>query len=290
MNNILYNKVSDETLVKRNIKDSVFRNLFSDKQYLFQLYQSLHPEDRQTTVEDLELVTLENVLVHDIYNDLGVRVGNRMILLAEAQSSWTENIIIRSLLYMARTLQEYFHQTGQSLFSKKPVYVPELELYVIYTGESVIEKDYITLSDSFFRGKRTAIDVSVKVITDGEQGDIINQYILFTKIIDDQVRKHGRSEEALTEAIRICKNSNVLRDYLTNREKEVVDIMITLYDQKEVLEDYITSEKRERAEEKDKQTASSLYALGVSVNIIAQSLGQSVRTIEQWLGLNALSY
>ncbi len=33
---------------------------------------------------------------------------------------------------------------------------------------------------------------------------------------------------AITEAIRICKNQNVLKEYLNSREKEVVDIMITM--------------------------------------------------------------
>ena len=34
---------------KRTIKDSVFRNLFSQKEYLLQLYQALHPEDKNVT-------------------------------------------------------------------------------------------------------------------------------------------------------------------------------------------------------------------------------------------------
>lgn len=281
MDNKVVPASSDDLLVNRNIKDSVFRNLFSDKKYLFQLYQALHPEDQETTIDDLEYVTLENVLVRDIYNDLGVQVGDRLLLLIEAQSSWTENIIIRCLMYMARTLQEYFKKTSQSLFSEKRVHIPEPELYVIYTGDSVIERDYISLSDSFFRGKRTAIDVSVKVIVDGKEGDIINQYVVFTKVINDQVKKYGRTREAITEAIRICKDRNILKEYLTSREKEVVDIMITLFDQQEVLEDYVASEKREQAE----MTAKKLYAKHVPVEDIADVVGYRIKIVEKWLGL-----
>lgn len=276
---------SDDLLVNRNVKDSVFRNLFSDKKYLFQLYQALHPEDKDTTIDDLEYVTLENVLVRDIYNDLGVRVGDKLLLLIEAQSTWTENIIIRCLMYMARTLQDYFKQTSQSLFSEKLVHMPEPELYVIYTGDSVIDKEYISLSETFFGGKQTALDVRVKVVLDGKEGDIINQYVVFTKVINDQVKRYGRTREAITEAIRICKNRNILKDYLTSREKEVVDIMITLFDQQEVLEDYIASDRREQAEKNAKETAKTLYDNGVAVDIIAKSVKRSVRTIENWLGL-----
>ncbi len=73
--------------------------------------------------------------------------------------------------------------------------------------------------------------------------------------------------------------------YLTSREKEVVDIMITLFDQQEVLEDYIASDRREQAEKNAKETAKTLYDNGVTVDIIAKSVKQSVRTIERWLGL-----
>ncbi len=272
---------SNEILVNRNIKDSVFRNLFSDKKYLFQLYQALHPEDKETTIDDLEYVTLENVLVRDIYNDLGVRIGDKLIVLIEAQSTWTENIIIRCLMYMARTLQDYFKQTSQSLFSEKLVHMPEPELYVIYTGDAVINKEYISLSDIFFGGKEIAIDVRVKVIVDGKEGDIINQYVVFTKVMNDQIKIYGRTREAIVEAIRICKDRNILKDYLTSREKEVVDIMITLFDQQEVLEDYVASEKREQAMD----IARTMYDSGISIEIIAKSVKESVKTIERWLGL-----
>ena len=34
------------TTIKRSVKDTLFTDLFSDPKYLFQLYQSLHPEDQ----------------------------------------------------------------------------------------------------------------------------------------------------------------------------------------------------------------------------------------------------
>ena len=40
------------------------------------------------------------------------------------------------------------------------------------------------------------------------------------------------------ETIRICKNRNVLKEYLENKEQEVVDIMMTLFDDEQILEAY----------------------------------------------------
>ena len=59
-------------VMKRTIKDSVFTNLFKDKKYLIQLYQALHPDDKQITEDDIKDITINNVLVDDIYNDLGL--------------------------------------------------------------------------------------------------------------------------------------------------------------------------------------------------------------------------
>ncbi len=58
-----------------------------------------------------------------------------------------------------------------------------------------------------------------------------------------------RSKKALSEAIRICKDRNVLKEYLENRETEVVDIMITLYDEQEIMERYVESEVAEAVEQ-----------------------------------------
>ncbi len=91
--------------VKYTIKDSVFTSLFREKKYLLQLYQALHPEDKETTEEDLTNITIENVLMNGQHNDLGFMAGNRLLILAEAQSTWTMNIIVRALLYLAQTYQ-----------------------------------------------------------------------------------------------------------------------------------------------------------------------------------------
>ena len=53
----------------------------------------------------------------------------------------------------------------------------------------------------------------------GEKDDIIGEYVTFTKVYNEQCEKHGRTEEAVRETIRICKDKNVLKEYLESREK-----------------------------------------------------------------------
>ena len=79
---------ASEDKINRNLKDSVFCNLFAKEEYLIQLYRTLHPEDEETQADDLTIVTLSNLIAREMYNDLGFLAGNHLIVLVEAQSSW----------------------------------------------------------------------------------------------------------------------------------------------------------------------------------------------------------
>lgn len=234
--------------VKRTIKDSVFTDLFGIKKYLFQMYQALHPEDKETTEDDLTDIRLKNILVDDIYNDLGFSVKNRLIILTEAQSTWTMNIIVRSLLYLAQTYQEYFDSRGDDLYHSKKVEMPVPELYVIYTKDRVNRPEQVTLSQEFFDGKETALEVKVKILYGDDEENIIGQYVSFCKIFNEQRKRYGWTREAVLETIRICRDKNVLKEYLESRESEVISMMMTLFDEEKIMR---TRENRIRREERE---------------------------------------
>lgn len=139
------------------VKDSVFTTLFQDKKYLLQLYRALHPEDKKITKNDLTNITIKNILTNGMYNDLGFRVGERIMILAEQQSTWTMNIIIRSLMYLAQTYHDYLEERDVDLYGSRKVHVPEPELYVIYTGDRVKRPEIISFSEEFFGGKECAL-------------------------------------------------------------------------------------------------------------------------------------
>ncbi|MCD7956304.1 MAG: hypothetical protein LUG93_11270 [Lachnospiraceae bacterium] len=257
----------DTRTAKRTGKDSVFTNMFQQRKYLLQLYQALHPEDTSATEDSLTNITIENVLINGQYNDVGFLVNDKLVILVEEQSTtWTMNIIVRALFYIAQTLQIYLDERKADLYGNKKVYLPETELYVLYTGDRVERPDVITLRDQFYKDsedakeRKTAIDVTIKMLygtvhperTDGGE-DIVGQYVLFTKEYNKQVREHGRTAKAVSETIRICMEKNILRDYLGSRKKEVVTMMMDLYDQDRILEIHIESEKKIAAEKAAKE-------------------------------------
>lgn len=244
----------------------MFTNLFQDKKYLLQLYKTLHPEDTQVSEDALSDITIHNIMTNDVYNDVGFMVGEKLLILTEAQTTWTENIAVRILIYLMVTYQDYIKKTKQNAYRSKKIKLPRPELYVIYTGDRKERTEYISLADEFFEGQKTFLDAKIKVLYGSGQGDIISQYVTFTKVYDEQRKLHGRTRKAVTETIRICKDKNVLKEYLEEREKEVENIMLAMYDEKEILREYIESERYDT----EKEMAVQLLKEGLSVEQIAR--------------------
>lgn len=74
------------------------------------------------------------------------------------------------------------------------------------------------LSEEFFSGMQDiSLDVKVKMIYGENEDDIIGQYILFTKVYDEQRKMYGRTRKAIEETIRICKERNVLKEFLISK-------------------------------------------------------------------------
>ena len=251
-----------DSFAKYTAKDSVFTALFQDKKYLMQLYHALHPEDTKTMEDALMDITIRNILTNGIYNDLGFRVGDKVIFLVEQQSSWTMNIIVRALLYLVQTYHEYFEGQDADLYGSKKVHVPEPELYMIFTGERVNRPETISLSKEFFGGKECAIEVKVKMLYGGKGNDIISQYVAFTKVYNEQVKKYGRSQKAVMETIRICKDRDVLREFLASREKEVISIMMALFDEEKIMRTHIANERREAVKEAVREAVENMLRTG----------------------------
>ena len=138
------------------------------------------------------------------------------------------------------------------------------------------------------------------MIYDGEKGDIISQYVAFTRIYNEQMKKYGRTRRAVLKTIQICRDKNILKEYLESREKEVVNIMMTLFDDEYILKTYIAEKEKEAAEkafkkavkkaekaaqEASKKAAGRLHQKGMPVADIADALSVTEKEVEEWLGL-----
>ena len=53
------------------------------------------------------------------------------------------------------------------------------------------------------------------------------------------------TKQAVTETIRICKDRNILKQYLSSKEVEVVTIMMSLFDDEQIMRTYAKDMERE---------------------------------------------
>ena len=158
--------LTDNRTVKQKTKDSVFTTLFKDINNVYTLYRELHPEDTAVTVDDIQIETLETVLINEIYNDLGFIVNSggkvRFVVLVEAQSRWTDNMPLRMLFYLSETYRRYLRETEQSEHLEKKVFLPKPEMYVVYTGNKDVS-DEVSFSEVYLGGD-SQVDVKVKFL------------------------------------------------------------------------------------------------------------------------------
>jgi len=64
--------------------------------------------DTDATEDMIQNVNIRNVLTNRLYNDLGFMARDRLVILVEAQSTWSINIIVRAFMYLAQSYQERF--------------------------------------------------------------------------------------------------------------------------------------------------------------------------------------
>ena len=232
---VLYEKA------KKTIKDSVFTHIFKDKKYQLELYKALHPEDIDINEDDIETVTVDTILVNTLYNDLGIKVKDKVLILVEAQSTWSWNIAIRILYYYADTCRKLYNKGDNNIYSSTKLNIIEPEFYMVYTGSGYGDVEYISLAEHFFNKKSelSNLDLKVKVIKQNiNDNNILDQYIKFSKAYDYHRKKYENIIEAITTTIDECVEKDILSEYLREHRNEVYTMMTELYNQELATKSY----------------------------------------------------
>ena len=95
------------SMANRKYKDSVFVDLFSEdekaKENFLSLYNALHGTNLQLSCP-VENIKLDNVMYMNIVNDVSCLVDNKIIVLAEHQSTVNENMPSQRLYLLVQSL------------------------------------------------------------------------------------------------------------------------------------------------------------------------------------------
>ena len=228
-----------ENRVNQKTKDSVFINLFSNPEYQMLLYRELFPEDKTIKPEDLELFRVERILTNHPYNDLGLLARRKLIVLAEAQTKWSVNIIYRLAEYYFQSMEDFIYKTGMNVHNTPKIDLLDVEASVIYPGTDKIVNDVISLREVFFNGAPNKPDFKAKVIHGDYKGGIIEEYMNFCRVYDKQRDIHKNDlepQKGIAETVDICIEKGYLRKYLKEHRAEVEKIMFDMYNPEYVKE------------------------------------------------------
>lgn len=240
--------MKDSPFIKHTAKDSVFTHLFGIPKNALSMSKALCPEI-DATEEDIEFLTLNTVLTTKPYNDLGLLIKEQLLLLAEAQSSWSVNALLRMFMYLAETYHRYIEDhEGMNIYGSKKLELPKPACFIIYTGAKKDTPEELSLGNEFF-GKDAILDLKVKVISSPGKSDIVKQYIRFCQVLNLMIKKYGRTAKAIEETIRICQDEGILTEYLNEYKKEVNTIMKSLFSQEEVTKRFAYELRQEGREE-----------------------------------------
>ena len=149
----------------RKYKDSVFVDLFSEdekaKENFLSLYNALHGTNLQLSCP-VENIRLDNVMYMNIVNDVSCLVDNKIIVLAEHQSTINENMPLRFLQYIARLYEKLQKPTDRYLRTLSKIPTPEF--YVFYNGlNDYPETTVLKLSDAFIvKPEQVPLELDVK--------------------------------------------------------------------------------------------------------------------------------
>ena len=301
------------TTSNRKYKDSVFVDLFSEdekaKENFLSLYNALH-NTKLTAIENLKNIRLDQVLYMTFYNDVSYLVDNKIIVLAEHQSTINPNMPLRCLEYISRLYETLFE--SKEKYSRKLLNIPTPEFYVFYNGEEAYPSDKILkLSEAFIeRGTETNLDLTVKVININRQNrhpvlencQTMQEYSIFVETV--RKWKEIDTQNGFEKAVEECIENNILREYLKRKTKEVLNMLLAEYD-------YETDIAVQRAEEREiafaegieqgieqgiergieqgftdgsyqtkLETAKNLIGLRLSIEDIAQATGLSKEEVE----------
>lgn len=275
-------KESGEVSAKRTYKDSVFTTLFGDKEKLAELYNAV--KGTNYTPDDIELVTLENVLFTGKVNDIAFIAGNRLIIFVEHQSSINPNMPLRFLIYAARSYLSLLE--NDALYSSRLLRILPPEFIVMYNGEDEFpDESELRLSDAFTDNTVQNLELRVKVynVNNGRNQGImsksvtLNGYSVLVARVRENIANGLNLIDALEKAVRDCVNDNILKEFLEMYGSEVINMMNLEFKMADAQKVWKNDGRIEKAE----KVAENLLKEGMTIEFVAKTTELTVEQVEK---------
>ena len=260
----------------RIYKSRIFAMLFSDRNELLKLYNAING----TSYDDPELLqinTLENAVYMSMQNDVSFIIEMRLHLY-EHQSTYSPNLPVRYLLYVADVYSDY--TKDMNLYGSRPVKLPTPKFVIFYNGQAeqpdrkeVKLSELFTISESEPSLELTAVMLN---INKGHNRKLMETCRTLHDYAEypSRVREYAAEmslDEAVERAITECISEGILADFLRKNRAEAKKVSIYEYDEErhmrqtreEGVEEGFASGLEQGMKQKEKQIAINLMNAGI---------------------------
>ena len=218
---------SSVQISNREVKASVFTELFSDPENAAQLYTAL-----------------EGVLFVARKNDMAFTVKNRVLVISEHQSTLNQNMPLRSVIYYGRTMERLIEK--RALYRNRLIPIPTPEFYMFYNGSRKFPSEKILrLSDAYLEKEGSPmLELTVKVININlpENHSILKkcrplyEYAWFIQRIRDYTGQGQERDAAIVHAAEDCEREGILADFVRKHGTEAINMLFTQFNMDDALE------------------------------------------------------
>lgn len=233
------------------VRDTTFRHYFNgghgngNSNYRLLSLANTLKGTNYTAPDMIQINTLDGSFFSSLKNDISFLFDNRWMILLEHQSTINENMPIRLLGYVNEIYNLYLKPYRNQIYNKALIQLPTPEFHVFYDGDddtkdSDFDYKLLRLSDSFIMpGGQLELTVNCYNLNIGKSLNLkklckpLEEYSIFSNHFK-LYRKQGFSiKEATRLAINYCRENNIMSDYLSNNESEVIDMFGFEWNEKE---------------------------------------------------------
>ncbi len=227
---------TDVLIANRMYKSRIFAMLFSDRNELLELYNAING----TSYDDpylLQINTLENAIYMSMQNDVSFII-EMWLNLYEHQSTYSPNLPVRYLLYVADVYSDY--TKDMNLYGTRAVKLPTPKFVIFYNGqEEQPDRKELKLSELFATPdsdpslELTAVMLNINKGHNKELMETcrtLHDYAEYTARVREYAAEMNL-DEAVERAITECINEGILADFLKKNRAEAKKVSIYEYDE-----------------------------------------------------------
>ncbi len=247
--------------VQRNVKDRLFRYLFEkDREALLELYNALNGTAYRDPSQ-LEIVTIENAVYVVMKNDLAYILSGTLNMY-EHQSTYSPNLPVRFLIYLAQEYQTVIEKAERSLYGTGRISLPIPQCVVFYNGmKEMPEEQTLRLSDAFEnKTVRADVELTARMLNINygynkrlmEKCRVLEEYSRLVAITREYMHSEKDMQTALSRAMDCCIENGILKEFLIRNRAEVLGMLLEEFDA-EKYERTIRGEGREEGREEGRK-------------------------------------